>query len=795
MNGDDRPSTEKQTGSAAPAAAAGPSDIAPVFLQAVQHHQAGQLREAERLYREILTREPNHTRSLNFLGLIAHQLGRNDAALELIGKAIALDERMAEAHYNLALVLEAVGRKSDMLAHYERAVELRPDFAAAMMNLGNAYNDLTRLADAVACYERVLAVQPQASAVHYNIANVLAQQGELERAVTHYQKALALDPGLAEAHNNLGNACKELGRTDEARSHFQRAIAIAPDYVAAYDNVARMLVAEGNHTEAFGLLQRALPHGPTTDTKMLIVRCLQNSQPTSDDPDLRALILCALSEAWIGANELAPTVALFLKQAALIRDATERANSAWPRRLALAELLGPAGVAPLGGDQLLLALLQSAPICDIALERLLTGLRFGLLQSLDGVSGRHLEQGDALNFCCALAQQCFINEYVFDLTEDEAEQVARLREAVAADLKSGAAIPAASLITLAAYLPLHTVPGIDSLLEKNWPHAIARVLALQVREPRLERELRASIPVLTDIDDSTSIAVRGQYEENPYPRWVAPPAAGVPINIERDLRNKLPQSRLESLGKNDAIDVLIAGCGTGRHVVEIVQRLVGLRVLAIDLSLTSLAYATRMARGLGLNDVEFAQADILKLGSIGRTFDVIESNGVLHHLADPFAGWRVLVGLLRPGGLMNIGLYSKTARADIATVRNIIAERGFDGSAADIRCCRQDLMNAAEGTPLHNVTDSRDFFTTSACRDLLFHVQEHQLTIPEISKFLAQNDLEFLGFEVDVAVLHRFSLLFPDPKAVTVLERWHEFEQESSASFAGMYQFWVQKKA
>ena len=365
-------------------------------------------------------------------------MGNNDAALELIGKAIALDERMAEAHYNLALVLQAVGRNADMLAHYERAVEIRPDFAAAIMNLGNAYKDNGRLADAIACYQRVLKLQPQASAAHYNIANVLAQQGQLEQAVTHYREALALEPGLAEAHNNLGNACKELGRADEARAHYQRAIALAPNYVAAHDNMARMLLSDGNLAEAFGLLQRALALGPTSDTKVLIVRCLQNLRPTSDDPDLRALILRALSEAWVGGNELAPTIALFLKQADAIRDAIGRANSAAPRRLPLDELLGPAGVAPLGRDQLLLALLQSAPVCDIALERLFTALRFALLQALDGESARAMEQGDALNFCCALARQCFINEYVFDLTDDEATHVERLHDAVSADLKSGA---------------------------------------------------------------------------------------------------------------------------------------------------------------------------------------------------------------------------------------------------------------------------------------------------------------------------------------------------------------------
>jgi SAM-dependent methyltransferase len=216
-------------------------------------------------------------------------------------------------------------------------------------------------------------------------------------------------------------------------------------------------------------------------------------------------------------------------------------------------------------------------------------------------------------------------------------------------------------------------------------------------------------------------------------------------------------------------------------------------VLSIDLSLTSLAYAVRKTRELGLGQIEYAQADILKLGSIGRTFDVIESNGVLHHLADPFAGWRVLVSLLRPGGLMNIGLYSKSARRDVTAVRDFIAQQGYGGSAREIARCRQVLMASPDGTPLKNVTSSRDFFTTSACRDLLFHVQEHQLTIPQIADFLDKNGLAFLGFEVDVANLHRFALQFPDPQAVTSLERWHAFEQANPQAFVGMYQFWAQK--
>ena len=170
-------------------------------------------------------------------------------------------------------------------------------------------------------------------------------------------------------------------------------------------------------------------------------------------------------------------------------------------------------------------------------------------------------------------------------------------------------------------------------------------------------------------------------------------------------------------------------------------------MLAVDLSLTSLCYAKRKTREIGLNNIEYAQADILQLESIGRTFDVIEASGVLHHLADPLASWRRLLSLLRPGGFMRIGLYSKVARQDINEARRFIAQRDYRPSAEDIRRCREELTGFGDDTSLRRATEMEDFFSTSACRDLLFHVQEHQLTLPEIKVFLSQNRLEFLGFE------------------------------------------------
>jgi SAM-dependent methyltransferase len=217
--------------------------------------------------------------------------------------------------------------------------------------------------------------------------------------------------------------------------------------------------------------------------------------------------------------------------------------------------------------------------------------------------------------------------------------------------------------------------------------------------------------------------------------------------------------------------------------------------LAIDLSLTSLAYAARKTCELAVPDLDYAQADILKLGSIDRTFDLIEASGVLHHMADPFAGWRVLLSLLRPGGLMAVALYSEIARGEIVKARGFIAEHGYGSTADEIRRCRQDLIAHEGGAAFRNVCASSDFFSTSDCRDLLFHVQEHRLTLPRIAAFLAENNLDFIAFELDARIASQYRTACPDDRAMTDLASWDAFEREHPSTFSAMYQFWVQKRA
>jgi SAM-dependent methyltransferase len=490
------------------------------------------------------------------------------------------------------------------------------------------------------------------------------------------------------------------------------------------------------------------------------------------------LLLRALTEGWARPRELASVCISLIKLDGVVNDCIARVNAAWPARLSATQLFGPSGLAALSRDRLLCGLLECDPVTDIGLERFLTNVRYAMLttSAADGAQDEAV-----LGFYCAVARQCFVNEYVFSMTEIEADEAQQLRVSLEKALAAGDPYPALWPVVVGAYFPLHNLAKAQALLERSWPQSVDALLVQQLKEPAEERRIAPTIPVLTGIDDEVSRLVRQQYEESPYPRWVTAGPPGQPaILFERP--------------PEQVADVLIAGCGTGLSTIEFAGQARGARILAIDLSLASLSYAKRMAQSLAVTNVEFAQADITRVGTIGRQFDFIDVSGVLHHLADPWQGWRVLLSLLRPGGIMQVGLYSDLARRNIVAARALIAERGYRPVPQDIRRCREDIIAAADPL-LRSVTRASDFFTTSECRDLLFHVQEHRITLPEIKSFLAANNAAFAGFVADPVMLRRFTARFPERAALTDLDRWHAFETEAPDTFVNMYLFWVRKPA
>jgi Flp pilus assembly protein TadD/SAM-dependent methyltransferase len=706
------------------------------FAQALSFHQAGRLDEAESLYRQILAREPRHADATQLLGVLTHQKGQHDAAIALIDRAIALNPKAPQYHANRGQILRTFGRLAEAEASYAQAIALKPDYLDALMGLG-----------------------------------VIAQaQGKSEPAIKAYRRALALKPDIAEAHNNLGNALEDTGRLADAVASYERAVALRPRDPGMLYNLAAALLASGDSAKALAVARQALALGETSEIKMLLGNCLKELRSGDVDPALRLLVARAVSEPWGRPQEVVGAAMLLIT----------------------AKL--PATLDEAAADELLCRTLETVPVADVALERVLTRLRRDMLVRATATGGTADVDARQLVFCCALARQCFINEYVFDVAADEAVQAARLRDELDVALARDGEIAPLNVAIVAAYFPLHRVPDAERLLSREFPAPVNAVLTQQWREPAAERQLAETMPHLTPVADRVSRLVREQYEANPYPRWVKPTPIVQPTTLDAFLGKRFPSATFRPLNKRKDLDILVAGCGTGQHSIETARLFAASKLLAIDLSGASLAYAKRQTAALGLANIEYAQADILALHSLERRFDLIEASGVLHHLGDPMAGWRVLLSLLRPGGVMSLGFYSELARQDVVAARGFIAEHGFGDSAEEIRRARQAMIAAGEDAPFASLTRAPDFFSTSACRDLLFHVQEHRLTIPDIATFLTAEKLRFVGFDLDGRTMARYRARFPADRTATDLASWHHFETENPLTFRAMYQFWVQKE-
>ena len=346
-------------------------------------------------------------------------------------------------------------------------------------------------------------------------------------------------------------------------------------------------------------------------------------------------------------------------------------------------------------------------------------------------------------FLDALALHYWIAEYASDVTPEEETVLASLPPANPDNTEQAGAI----LVAHTLYAPPNTLP--------NWPDAARLMpegfapLLTACQEHDAEVASRKRIVALTPISQGISEAVRAQYEANPFPRW-----------HQRRRLVRRPEPGASSTNLLDSAD-----------------RPAGRR----------LRHGSRSHLA--------GRADLLHLDEPAASFDMITASGMLHHLADPLAGWRILTHLLRPGGVMAVSLYSETARSTIIDARRLIAERGLAATPTDMRRLRAKILRG-EHPELMPLTGWRDFYNLSMFRDLAFHAQEHCFSLPRIGAALAALKLDFAGMQgCTEPVLQAFRLQFPNDPQGLDLGHWHAFEMLHPRTFAGMYRLLLQKPA
>ncbi len=385
-----------------------------------------------------------------------------------------------------------------------------------------------------------------------------------------------------------------------------------------------------------------------------------------------------------------------------------------------------------------------------------------------------------LPFLCALAEHCHLNEYVYAIDHEERAKLRLLEEYLNTqelDIQNPDIM--AKIALLGCYKDIDRCEFASAL--NNSADAIAYkpfadAIKLLITDPLRVRALQTDIPLLCPIKDDISSAVRDQYEDNPYPRW----------------RTILAPSLTDQLrAKGHERTILIAGCGTGKEILNMALHYPEADLITgIDLSTASLAYGQQKAQQLGIKNVEFIQADILQLAELDRQFDMVVCSGVLHHMRDPVQGWKTLIPLLKPGGIMKISLYSEIARRDVIWVQKWIQEKGFAATPQGISDFRQEAIKAQHSPELQAVTQIIDFYSMSMCRDLLFHVQEHVYTFPKIAKMLDTLEMQLVKVNVtDPGIIKQYKTLYPDDPMMVSLNHWHDYEQQNPNTFIGMYNF------
>ena len=608
-------------------------------------------------------------------------------------------------------------------------------------------------------------------------ARALLDTGKHQRAYDLFQEILSSDPTQPEACSYTGLAHMQAGMPEQALHYFETSLSRNPDqpdvyYMmgVVYGDMKNTGKATLNFLNAWQL-QPETPHYAISFINS--VATLRFNEP---DPVLLTQITTMIAHPAVSTDWIFGTWLSLFRFTQCYEDLIKISHADSDKTL----------LRSLENKDLISALFN-LKMQNPELENALTAIRKSILLQK--------EYSAPLIFLAALGIQNFQNEYVWNVSTEEEFAIKLLLEKAT---KKTLTLP--EYFILAAYQPLHTVHMIENcsfLAEQDASGFAQNVWQQQVAEPMAEADIQKNIPTLTKINDTVSQEVQAQYEANPYPRWktlASPPI----ITLRKYLQVKFPYYDPQLFNSIPVpCKVLIAGSGTGRQVLECVKTFQGYEVTAVDLSRASLSYAIRKQKELIPNGkVSFSQADILRLEECfnAESFDVVESTGVLHHMADPLQGWQVITHLLKKGGFMKIALYSQHARAVVNVMRQKIAAEKISSTPQGIRSLREYIKAHTDEPELKKLIEVPDFYSLSECRDLLFHVQEHQFTIPQIADALKALGLKFIGFDsLDKYLMEKFTQRFPDRTGPGSFEEWDQYEKENPQTFGGMYQFWVQK--
>jgi predicted O-linked N-acetylglucosamine transferase (SPINDLY family) len=237
----------------------------PLLAAALAAYRQGRHAEVQSLCWRALLEVPDYFEVLQLWGMSVLDCGRFEEARQLLSRAVALDERAAEAQANLGFALFSLGRNDEARICLERAVALKPNFAVAHRNLANALLRLGAAEAAVAAFDRAIALKGDDVEAYCNrgVAELLLRR--YEAAVASVERALALRPGHFEAIVNKGLAHLELRHFEVAEAALNAALAIRPEIAELLAHRGRLNILRGRLAQAAADYDAAIALEPSLE--------------------------------------------------------------------------------------------------------------------------------------------------------------------------------------------------------------------------------------------------------------------------------------------------------------------------------------------------------------------------------------------------------------------------------------------------------------------------------------------------------------------------------------------------
>ena len=224
--------------------------IVHLFQVASQHHQNGDLSQAETIYRQILETQPENADVYHLLGLISFQKNCFRDAISFIDRAIAIDPLELIYLFSLGSIYSAVGESNDAIKCYEKILEVHPDSAEACFCMGSILEQQGKIDKAIVYYQRTSQISSEFVDAYMQAGRLLRVKGELEKAVEVYTVAEVANSNSAEVCNGLGLALVEQGKLEEASEAYKRAVSINPDCAELHNNLGFVLQKQNKWEDA-----------------------------------------------------------------------------------------------------------------------------------------------------------------------------------------------------------------------------------------------------------------------------------------------------------------------------------------------------------------------------------------------------------------------------------------------------------------------------------------------------------------------------------------------------------------